>query len=352
MIYEIYGSDARKMTMNLMEAANIADKIPEGGTVALKPNLVVAAPPERGATTHGGVLEGAIEYLQTHNIHHIEIIEGSWVGDRTERGIRICGYDKISEKYHVPIYDLKKDQTRKIETEIGPMEVCCRALDADYLINLPVLKGHCQTRMTCALKNCKGCIPDKEKRRFHQLGLMKPIAALAAALKPDLTIVDSICGDIDFEEGGNPVYTGRMMLGEDPVQLDSYGCSLMGIDTAEVEYISLAEKWGLGTKKVDPEEIVYLNKPNEVTYTKSTGTAAKLTGNVQEKSACSACYAALVRALYETGRTDIPIAIGQDWKGKAFHGTGIGNCCALADNCVKGCPPTSEKIKQHIMRLP
>ena len=32
--------------------------------------------------------------------------------------------------------------------------------------------------MTCALKNCKGCLPDREKRRFHAEGLMEPIAAL------------------------------------------------------------------------------------------------------------------------------------------------------------------------------
>ena len=38
-------------------------------------------------------------------------------------------------------------------------------------------------------------------------------AALAAALRPELTIVDSLCGDLDFEEGGNPVPTGRMLLG-------------------------------------------------------------------------------------------------------------------------------------------
>ena len=97
------------------------------------------------------------------------------------------------------------------------MSIACRALDANFLIDLPVLKGHCQTRMTCALKNLKGCLPDAEKRKFHAEGLMKPIAALAAALRPKLVIVDSICGDLDFEEGGNPIRTNRMYLGADLV---------------------------------------------------------------------------------------------------------------------------------------
>lgn len=228
-IYEIFGTNAHAMTRALMESAGAACKIPSGASVALKPNLVVAASPETGATTHAGVLSGAIEYLRDHGFRDISIIEGSWVGDDTGRAFRAAGYEAVGKKYGVPLFDLKRDKTRRVDTPLRPMDICCRALDADYLINLPVLKGHCQTAMTCALKNCKGCLPDREKRRFHSEGLMRPIAALAAALRPELTIVDSLCGDLDFEEGGNPVPTGRMLLGEDPVQLDAYGCRLMGL---------------------------------------------------------------------------------------------------------------------------
>ena len=46
------------------------------------------------------------------------------------------------------------------------LSVCRCVQDFDYLINVPVLKGHCQTRVTCALKNMKGLIPNKEKRRL------------------------------------------------------------------------------------------------------------------------------------------------------------------------------------------
>ena len=226
-IYEIYGFDAHQMTYALMEAAQAAKLIPIDGRIALKPNLVLAAPPERGATTHAGVLSGAIEYLRDHGVKHIEIIESSWVGGRTEEAQRAAGYDTVCKKYGVPFYDLKLDHAASVDTPFGPIAICDRARAADVLINLPVLKGHCQTGMTCAMKNCKGCIPDKEKRRFHAAGLMKPIAALAWALRPRLTIVDSICGDLDFEEGGNPVPTGRMYLGTDMVQLDAYVCELM-----------------------------------------------------------------------------------------------------------------------------
>lgn len=199
-----------------------------------------------------------------YGIHNISIIESSWIGDNTGRAFKAAGYEELSRRYGVALYDLKHDKTRTVKTPFRPMEICSRALDAGYLINMPVLKGHCQTVMTCALKNCKGCIPDKEKRRFHTEGLMKPIAALAAALHPSLTIVDSICGDLDFEEGGNPVFTGRMYMGEDPVQLDAYGCRLMGIAPSDVPYIKLAEQWGAGSAEISGEDIIRLNTPDYI----------------------------------------------------------------------------------------
>lgn len=155
-IYEIFGNDAHAMTMALMEKADIASAIPAGASIGLKPNLVLAGTPESGATTHPGVLSGCIEYLQNHGFHNISVMEGSWVGDQTGRAYKICGYDKVCRKYNVPFYDLKHDDTVTVETELRPMEISRRAWEVGYLINLPVLKEHCQTTMTCALKNCKG----------------------------------------------------------------------------------------------------------------------------------------------------------------------------------------------------
>ena len=348
-IYEIYGADAHEMTKRLMEGANVASGIPSGAGIALKPNLVNAGRAENGATTHPGVLSGCIEYLQENGFSDISVIESSWIGETTSRSMKVCGYDRVCEKYGVSFFDLKKDQTRGVDTPLRRMDICCRALDADYLIDLPVLKGHCQTRMTCALKNLKGCIPDQEKRRFHTEGLFKPIAALASALKPSLVIVDSICGDLYFEDGGNPVQTNRMMLGFDAVQTDAYGCSLMGLDLKDVPYIGLAEKWGAGTTEFDPDGIIRLNEPeNSLEYPVLSGKVKTLTKNVKADSACSACFASLVRALYISDRAGTrfneDIFIGQGYKDRTLHGIGIGKCCKGADRCVMGCPPTADMI--------
>lgn len=352
-IYQIYGQDAHEMTRQLLEAAQAIRLVPQGGSVALKPNLVVAGTPESGATTHAGVLSGCIEYFRAHGVRDISVIEGSWVGDETMRAMRRAGYDKVCDHYGVPFFDLKRDAVRPVKTAIGDISICRRALDAGLLVDLPVLKGHCQTRMTCALKNLKGCLPDREKRRFHALGLQRPIAALGAALRPRLIVVDSICGDLDFEEGGTPVHTNRMLLGTDAVQLDAYGCALMGLSPDEVPYIGLAQQYGGGSAAWAPDDIIELNTPSaSEAYPRPSGTVAALTRRVHEQDACSACFAALVRALHTSGcGQHEDIYIGQGWQGQTLPGLGIGKCCRGASRCVMGCPPTAEQIARELERM-
>ncbi|MBP3652816.1 MAG: DUF362 domain-containing protein [Clostridia bacterium] len=351
-IYQIYGQDAHDMTIRLLEASEAIRLVPSGGSVALKPNLVVTGTPENGATTHAGVLSGCIEYFKAHGVREISVIEGSWVGDETMRAMRRAGYDRVCEHYGVPFYDLKKDRIRTVQTPVGPIDICCRALDAGLLVDLPVLKGHCQTRMTCALKNLKGCIPDREKRHFHAMGLQKPIAALGAVLKPRLIVVDSICGDLDFEEGGTPVQTNRMYLGTDAVQLDAYGCSLMGLNPGDVPYIELCERFGGGSSAWQAEDVIDLNRPSDTAgFPKPRGTVASLTKNIHENQACSACFAALVRAMYLTGcGQNREIYIGQGWKDQKLDGLGIGKCCRGAQDCVMGCPPTADQISKMLLK--
>lgn len=69
-----------------------------------------------------------------------------------------------------------------------------------FLINMPVLKGSGQTHIVCTRKSAKGLIPNSEKRCFHAPG-----AHLNALVRWDFILVDSICGDLDFEEGGSPI---------------------------------------------------------------------------------------------------------------------------------------------------
>ena len=346
----LYGSDGCAMARQLLEAADVATRIRPGAKIVLKPNLVSAQPPENGATTHTDIVEGVLQYLQASGFQRITIAESSWVGEKTARSFRTVGLDRLAARYGVSLLDLKEDDTVSVETPIGKMQVFRTPLEADCLINLPVLKGHCQTVMTCALKNMKGCIPDGEKRRFHALGLMKPIAALATVLRPHWTLVDSLCGDLSFEEGGNPVQTDRMLLGEDPVQMDAFCCHLLGIQPAQVEYISLAQQYGVGSMAWKQEDILSLNTPVQGNGGRADGKLVQHLGrHIRQDAACSACYSSLIRALYQYrqrhGRDyGEEIVIGQGFRKQQPGCLGVGNCCRGAARNVAGCPPSAAEI--------
>ncbi|HKL58557.1 MAG TPA: DUF362 domain-containing protein, partial [Sphaerochaeta sp.] len=312
----------------------------------LKPNLVVAVKADSGATTHPEIAVAIIEHLQALGYMNISIVESAWVGDSTKEGFRVNGYDQISDRYGVPLIDVKDDQYVKKTVGKVTMEVSKTILETDFLINLPVLKGHCQTAMTCALKNMKGCISDRSKRLFHTLGLHNPIAALNAVRCADLVIVDSLNGDLDFEEGGNPVETNRMFATRDSVLCDSYGASLLGFELKDIPYIGLAEELGVGSSDLTRANIIQLNEPSDEVPPKPSGRVSYLAKHTRPESACSACYGNLIHALKRLDEVDrlgnvpVPICIGQGYKGiDDPNKVGVGICTRGLGKSLKGCPP-------------
>jgi hypothetical protein len=238
------------------------------------------------------------------------------------------------------------------------IEICDSARAVDFMINLPVMKGHCQTLLTCALKNNKGIMPDREKRRFHSLGLHKPIAHLNTVARNDFIGVDGICGALEFEEGGNPVPGDRLFAARDPVLCDAWAAAQMGYAVGEIPYIGLAEKLGVGVG--DPAKAVVreLNRPLDTAKAvgfRPGGKVLQLARYVDEADACSACYAALIFALSrldraELGRLKGKIAVGQGFRGKKVGQgrVGSGNCTSGFGSFCPGCPPSGAGVLEFL----
>ena len=192
MIILNYGVDIFKTTYDALEASDMRAYLKHGMEVAIKPNLVVPSPAFNGATTHPEVVDAVISFLKDFGISKMKIIESAWFGGSTKKAYKYCGYEELSMKHGVPLIDLKGDSHSILAHGGMKIGICNEALNSDFLINVPVLKAHSQTRLTCCMKNLKGCIPDSEKRRFHRIGLHKPIAVLNALLKTGYCVVDGI----------------------------------------------------------------------------------------------------------------------------------------------------------------
>lgn len=369
-ILRIYGTNYKEMTLQLLAQADLAACIPQGAKrIGIKPNLVTPTPASYGATTHPEIIAGIIEYLQSCGQYEITIAEGSWVGDKTSEAFDYCGYHALSEQYGVRLLDTQKDSSFRADCKGVSLNVNSCVKDFDFLINVPVLKGHCQTKITCALKNMKGLIPNSEKRRFHTMGLHKPIAYLNTCIHQDFIVVDHICGDLDFEEGGNPVIRNCIMAAKDPVLTDAFVCRLLGYQINDVPYVKLAEEIGIGSADLTALRLVTLSggsAAQELAESESPdalGLEGQQAGKrllevsyaVDELDSCSACYGMLIPALSrlkEEGLLDDlqeRIGIGQGHRGKKGR-LGVGNCTCLFDHYVKGCPPTEEDIYQGLKK--
>ena len=366
-IWKIYGTDYKEMTKRLLSEADLFARIGARKRIGIKPNLVTPSPASFGATTHPEVVAGIIEYLQEKQVRDIVIAEGSWVGDRTSEAFEYCGYRELSRRYGVPLIDTQKESWHCLDCSGMKLNISDAADRIDFLINVPVLKGHCQTKVTCALKNLKGLLPNQEKSRFHSMGLHRPIAHLNTGIRQDFIVVDHICGDLDFEEGGNPVVRNCVMAAVDPVLVDSYASYLLHYETEEIPYIGLAAELGVGSRDLDQAELVLcggkelhvlplnqagggLSEGEELPRQRKVLDVAYA---VEEVDSCSACYGSLIGALCrleEEGllaKLSVPIGIGQGMQGRRGK-LGVGRCTKDFDHCIMGCPPEEEKIYREL----
>lgn len=353
-IYMIHGLTYKEMTKELLVEANLEERITDKDCcIGIKPNLVCAADASYGATTHPEVVGGIIEYLQERGYTNLMMLEGSWVGDRTSEAMEVCGYGELSRKYQVPFVDTQKDTYSMKECSGMDLFICDVVDQVDFLINVPVMKGHCQTKMTCALKNMKGLIPNKEKRHFHSMGLHKPIAHLNVGIKQSFIVVDNICGDLDFEDGGHPVEMNRVWACADPVLCDAYVCQQLHYEVEEVPYIVLAEELGVGTKDLSKLEICHCKGSSEEVVVPVPNKVVEIQDVVEAVDSCSACYGYLLPALFrlkEEGlyhKIPCNICIGQGFRGKTGE-LGIGNCTSGFQCYLKGCPPVEEDIYEFL----
>ena len=132
-VYLIHGTDYKKMTETLLEHMDLQAQIgSRDQTVALKPNLVLAADPSEGATTHPEIVAGILEYLQVHGFRKIKVIEGSWVGDRTSLAVQVTGLQAVCDRFHVPFYDLQKDSSREYDAKGVRIKICDQAMSTEY----------------------------------------------------------------------------------------------------------------------------------------------------------------------------------------------------------------------------
>ena len=132
---------------------------------------------------------------------------------------------------------------------LGDWEVLRPIVEADRLINVPVVKHHSLGRGTLGMKNWFGAIVGR-RPNLHQR-LDQVCAELGVAFRPTLTIIDAT----RVLTGGGPTggsldlvrQDDLLAVATDPVAADAWGATLLDFSPAELPYLAIAERLGLGT---------------------------------------------------------------------------------------------------------
>ena len=240
-----------------------------GERIALKPNMLMAAAPERAITTHPAVLAAVALEVREAGAEPV-VVEGSGAGVLhlaavLERSFRAVGYREVADRYG---FELSTDTAW--ETVSNPDAVWAKRLDlmspilrVDGVINLPKLKTHMYMTLSGATKNLFGVIPGLNKAAFHGK-LPEPqrfadmLLDLAYFVRPRLHLVDAITAmeGNGPGTGGRPRHLGVLLAGPDATTVDVACCRITGLPTAAVPTLVAAKERGFWSGRDEEVETI------------------------------------------------------------------------------------------------
>ena len=268
----------------------VTNLIEPNSTVVLKPNAGHAAPPEFAVCTHPETVRAVIREVRKANPKRIVIAESAAVGCDTMECYEACGIAKMAAEEGVELYDIKREKDL--------VNVAVRGLEAEHIINLPILKAHASMVFSGALKNIKGVVQDQVHTTMHRQNLTMAMMDVWSVCKPDLNIMDVMSAASGYSpHTPTPIELDCVMGSKDPVALDRIACELVGIDPDGVSYFKVADEVGLGT--TDQENIEVVGDKIEDCYKKMWVPYLEDIRNrwpeydVHCEGACSSCQALL-----------------------------------------------------------
>ncbi len=155
---------------------------------------------------------------------------------------------------------LQFDDNRYKETEIGgnylkSWPIYPDVLEADLVINVPIVKHHCLATATMCMKNYMGIIGG-ERGKWHQ-DFAACLTDITHFMKPRLCVLDAVRILTNHgPQGGDLADVKRVdtvAAGTDIVALDALGAEILGHKPADIATVAAGEKAGLG--KIDYKQL-------------------------------------------------------------------------------------------------
>ncbi|MDI7268842.1 MAG: DUF362 domain-containing protein [Myxococcota bacterium] len=249
----VRGSDAAAATRRAVEAlGGMGRFVRSGEKVLVKPNIAWDRLPAHGANTNPTVVAEVVRMCVAAGAAKVVVTDVSC--NEARRSFERSGIWRAAQDAgaQVVLPDPSVYEEFDLRGVLGRWRILRQVVEADRLINVPVVKHHGLSRLTAGMKNWYGVLLDDRRHRLHQV-IDEGIADLAATFRPALTVLDATLVMVrNGPQGGGMSDVERRDLvaaTTDPVAGDAWAASLLGREPEEVPYIGLAERAGLGRSR-------------------------------------------------------------------------------------------------------
>jgi len=227
-----------------------------GRRVVLKPNIADHAP-DKPIQTDPRLVEALVLHLKALGAREIVLAEGPPHNRDTELLFRQTGFEALAERQGVALIDLNYDDFRPVRNanpraSLREFHVPATVLSADVLISVAKMKTHRFAGVTLSLKNMFGILPGTKygwpKNILHWNGIPQSICDINGTIKSHFSIIDGVVG----MEGYGPLLgtarkAGVLVMGANALATDATAARVMGLDPERVDYMSMAQRAGLGS---------------------------------------------------------------------------------------------------------
>jgi uncharacterized protein (DUF362 family) len=167
-----------------------------------------------------------------------------------DSAFEITGIETAVKKAGGSVINLSEDKVVKVkfQTNSSPLKELFlpkTVLDADAVVDLPLMKTHEFAMYSGAIKNLFGCVPSNKRIYLHPY-LPEVFYRLYSIFKPQLTVMDARVGiEGNGPTKGNPVKMDLMLTSNDALAIDITATKIMELDWKQTYLNYIAKKAGL-----------------------------------------------------------------------------------------------------------
>ena len=153
------------------------------------------------------------------------------------------------------VINLSEDKLVKVKfqgnTPVKQLFLPKTILDADAVVDLPLMKTHEFMAYSGAIKNLFGCIPSNKRIYLHPY-LPEVMYRLYTLFRPQLTIMDARIGiEGNGPTKGKPVKMGLIMTSNDALALDITAARVMMLDWKETYLNYIANRTCISEEEIE-----------------------------------------------------------------------------------------------------